>query len=299
MDHKTELKGYGLVFTGALFVILPYLTVRHVFVEYSDISVFNVALWGMGGAALVMFPYFLFPQPRKELSQEWQRNKKTLVLISIITAIGATLWFYGLSNGTAGLVGFLKKTDIFFSFLLGVLFLKERFSVRELLFGIISIIGYVLISKLEGEISPLAIVAILICAILYSLQSYVVKKNVLKMSAAPFAFIRLVLICSLFLIFGIISGSITMIPFEAILYLVGGQISGAFLGRIFYFKAHQYLSISKIGFLSLFGPLFVFISSVIFLGEKTQGQKLLGFALILLGMGLFLGEKFRLSRRQK
>lgn len=295
--NENTTKGYWSVFWGMIFVLPAYLLTDYIFDTYEGINALQLAFWGFFGSIIAVSPYFL--KKKQKLSTEWKTNKKTLLQISFITSLGSILWFYTLQQGTSGMTAFLGKSDILFSFFLGIVFLKEKFSPSEFMFLGISLLGFILLSRLDGEITHWGVLAILGNSLLYSVQSFLVKKHVSDSHAPSFAFIRVIFLVFFLGIWGLLSQSLRPIPLEIFGIITAAQICGVFFFRLFYFEAHKYLPISQIGFLSLIQPILVFGASVLFLGESISHKKILGFCIITLGIILFLSEKFRLNRKQK
>lgn len=287
-----EQKGYYLVTFAVITLVFFYLVNDYVFRTFENISVTNVVFWGWFGANIVLSPIFLgTTNSRKRLKNEILTHGKLALIVSILTSIGGFLWFVAISESSSGIISLLEKSNILFVFLLGILFLREKVSMKELLSVGIAIVGLFLIANLEGEVSGLGVFAIFLGQFLYAIQSFLIKKKGGKMDSFFFSYVRSVLMLVFTGIFFGVLGKIGLIPIKVFLILTGSQILGVFVSRYLYFEAHKFFPISKLSFLMLAESILVLLGAYFLFGDIITMEKVVGAGLIVFGLAFFLKEQ--------
>ncbi|EMY69291.1 DMT family transporter [Leptospira vanthielii] len=286
-----EKKGYFFVFLTGVFFAFEVIGFKEIF------RIFNTepeiaALFGVGFAFLVVTPYFLFSKKRRiKVKTTIRRDGIILILGTISNAIGIVLYYYALKQTDLGPAAILIKTTVLYNVLLGVFFLGERLKRMEV-FGIaIAILGIYMISTLEGQIKIVSAFCILLSAFLFAIQSYMIKKYVPEILGLEYAYLRLFLLSIFFFLYSVYIGSFH-IPNLSIIFVLGlFSLLGYFLGRAFYFEAHNYLPISKLNATLLIEPIFLMFVGILFMNEPIDVQKLVGAGLILAGLYLIVFHK--------
>jgi drug/metabolite transporter (DMT)-like permease len=287
-------KGYYLIFGAVLTLAFFYLINDFVFRTYKEVSVASVVFWGWLGANIVLSPIFLgTKKARQKIKNEILFRWKLVLSVSVLTSIGGFLLFLSISESSSGVISLLEKSNIIFVFILGIIFLKEKITVKEIIPMLISIAGLFLITNLKGEISSLGVGAILLSQFLYAAQSFLIKKFGQKMDSFVFSFIRSVLMLLFIGIFFIILGQIEIIPLKVFIILTIAQVFGVFMSRYLFFEAHKFLPISKLGFLMLSESILTLAGAFIVFGDTVSMQKFIGGSLILAGLLFFLKEQYK------
>jgi len=290
-------KGYSFIALATITVVFVYLINDYVFRSFEGVSLANLFFWGSFGATVILSPFFLSTKNSIQiLKNELVNHGKLVLLVSVLTAIGGFLWFLAIAESGAGVIALLEKSNVVFVFLLGIFFLQERVSRKELFFLGITVLGIFLVSSLKGEASSLGVIAILISQFLYSMQSFLIKKYGSEINSFFFSYIRLILILIFTGVFLSIIGVIGFVPMEAFLIMSLSQVFGIFLYRYFYFEAHKFFPISKISFLMLAESILVLFGGYILFGDSITIQKIAGAIFILVGLGLFLKEQELLKK---
>ncbi|TGL59858.1 DMT family transporter [Leptospira jelokensis] len=286
-----EKKGYFFVFLTGVFFAFEVIGFKEVF-RRTNLSPEMAAFYGVGFAFLVVTPFLLGSKHRRtKLVTTVRRDGFILLLGTFSNAMGIVLYYYALKQTDLGPAAILIKTTVLYNVILGVVFLGERFKDRELLGFFLSVVGIYLISTLEGQIHLLSAFCILLSAFLFAIQSYMIKKYIPEILGLEYAYLRLFLLCVFFLIYSLWIGSFLVPDWHIILILGFFSLLGYFLGRAFYFEAHNYLPISKLNATLLFEPIFLMVVGILFLNEPFDLQKILGGAIILLGLYLIVFHK--------
>jgi len=281
-------KGTFYMMGSVLTITVMYLFSDWMFIFFDELDPSNTMFWGIPGALIITAPFFVGTRRvRKGLISCAGQEAKTLLLVSFLTAIGAFLWWYTIEQTSSGIVALISKTEPIFALFLGVLFLGESIRRSEWLGIGIAFLGFLLISTLEGEVTLVLVVAILVSRFFYALQSFLVKKWSPNLDAYSFSYLRM---CLLFLFTApvfLLRGSIHQISFEALLSVSSAMILGGIIAKVFYFEAHNYLPISKLNMFLILQTALVVIGASLIFGDPLSLQKVLGTVLILTGLAYF------------
>ena len=293
---ENQRKGYLFIFLTSVFFGINTIGIRYYYTIFQNELPENVAFWGMGGAFLLIHPYFLFlSAPRGRIITSIKRDGKIITILAILSTLGAYLWLSGLKLLGAGPVSLLAKSQILFSAFFGILLLKERLTAFEITGIAIALPGIYFISALPGETKLAHSSVILFSALIYSFQSMLVKRFAKNLHGAEFTFLRAGLMTIFFGIIFHTQGSLTIPPVSQILFLGFVSVSGLMLGRSFYYEAHKYLDISRLGIGMLFEPVFVLFLSFFILAEQFTSEKIYGAVLILTGLWMTSLRNIRLQ----
>ncbi|XDD47244.1 DMT family transporter [Leptospira sp. WS39.C2] len=286
-----EKKGYFFVFLTGVFFAFEVIGFKEIFRKY-NLSPEIAAFFGVGFAFLVVTPYFFTSSKRRNKVLLTIRRDGTILLIGTISnALGILLYYYALKQTDLGPAAILIKTTVLYNVILGVVFLGEVLKRREVLGILLSMVGIYFISTLEGQIHWISALYILLSAFLFAIQSYLIKKYIPEILGLEYAYLRLLLLSIFFLFYSLIIGSF-QVPSITIICILGFcSLLGYFLGRAFYFEAHNYLPISKLNATLLFEPIFLMFVGILFMKEPIDLQKLGGGAIILLGLYLIVFHK--------
>ncbi|TGL56089.1 DMT family transporter [Leptospira kemamanensis] len=286
-----EKKGYFFVFLTGVFFAFEVIGFKEVF-RRTNLSPEMAAFFGVGFAFLVVTPFFISSKKRREkITITIKRDGLILLLGTFSNAMGIVLYYYALKQTDLGPAAILIKTTVLYNVILGVVFLGERFKDREVFGMILSIIGIYMISTLEGQISLVSAFCILLSAFLFAIQSYMIKKYIPEILGLEYAYLRLLLLCVFFFLYSLWIGSFLIPDLTAIVSLGFFSLLGYFLGRPFYFEAHNYLPISKLNATLLIEPIFLMFVGIFFLNEPFDTQKIFGASIILLGLYLIVFHK--------
>ena len=88
------------------------------------------------------------------------------------------------------------------------------------------------------------------------------------------------------------------VEFWALVALFSAQFFGLFIGRAAYIKAHEYLPISQLSFLMLGIPVLSLLGGYWFLQEPLGAQKIVGAAVMLVGLTWFISRKAKREELQ-
>jgi drug/metabolite transporter (DMT)-like permease len=284
-------KGYFFVFLTGVFFAFEVIGFKEIFRIY-HLAPAIAAFYGVAIAFLFVTPYFLFHAGRRQsVILTITRDGKVLLLGTFMNSIGILLYYYALRISDLGPSAVLIKMTVLYNVLLGVFLLNEKLRFHEIIGMILAICGIVAISTLEGQIKITSAGIILVSAFFFATQSYLIKRFVPKIDGLAFAYLRLLLLSCFFLSYILIVQTWTWLSIELSLALGFFSILGYFLGRAFYFEAHNHLPISKLNATLLIEPVFLVGIGIFFMHEAISLKKILGTTLILSGLYLIIFHK--------
>lgn len=286
--NGNEKKGYFFVFLTGVFFSAEVIGFKEIF-RVTNLPPEIAALFGVGGCFLFLLPFFIANKKRRENTiLTFKRDGRILILGTISNAVGIVLYYQALKKSDLGPSAILIKTTVLYNVMLGYFLLGERLRPIEV-FGIcLAIFGIYQISSLEGQISFLSSAYILLSAFFFAIQSFLIKKYVPNILGIEYAFLRLFLLTIFFTFYSILISSFRIPDYSIILTLASFSFLGYFLGRAFYFEAHNYLTISKLNATLLIEPIFLLFIGIIFFSEPGDLRKIFGGGLILLGLYLIV-----------
>ena len=291
---ENRARGYLFTATTAICFAINGIGIRYIYNIYPELTPENGIFWGFVGSLLLVLPYYLFVgTAQRRLILSFKRDWRVIFGVSVLTSTGAILWFFAMKHAEVGIVSLLAKTMIVHTALLGLFFLKEKFSMIELAGFVLVLPGVYFISNVQSSATPQAVAAVLISAFFYALQSLVVKKYAPRLHGMDFTYLRAVFMLALIGIVLLALGRIDKISISLVFLLGITGVSGLIIGRAFYFEAHKYLEISRLNTAMLVEPLFVLLAAYWLIAEALDFKKLTGALFILTGLWLIIQRSVR------
>lgn len=297
----TQWRGYSLAGLAIFSFTIGVLFTKLAF-NLSDLDFYSMAVWGWGSAMVLATLGFYIPVKSQRLSlfSDLKAHLSFFTVISVLTVINGVTWFYGMSQINGGVVALIDQNVLVWTFLLGALFLGERFSWRQLSAIGVTLIGLGIVSSLKGEVTTLGVVCLLTCGLSIATQSLLIKLYAKPFNALALTFWRgwamFLVSWAICLSLGLFSWNIEPIAWVSIAF---AQFFGLFLGRAAFIKAHEYLPMSQLSFLMLGIPVFSLLGSFVLLNEPLGPQKLIGAVVMLCGLAWFISRRARRSQVSK
>ncbi|MGP4107492.1 DMT family transporter [Virgibacillus sp. L01] len=250
-------------------------------------------------AVIIMAPYVLFKH-RNEFNIISKKDWVLSALAGVFLAFHFILWFESLNYTSVASSVVLVTLQPIFAFLGTYFFFKERFSPGAVISMIIALLGSVIISWGDFQISGVAlfgdILALLgaITVTAYFLMGQQVRK-------------RLSLMTYTFVVYGI--SSVTLILYNLVVQnpffgysanhwfvFLALAIIPTFFGHTLFNWALKWLSTSTISMGIVFEPIGASILAYLILGEKVTWSQWLGGTIVLFGLFLFIMSTARKSK---
>lgn len=287
-NHKSEeWKGYTLVLLYCIIGAIYYIGLKLVLEQYPEISGTEMAFWGYLGAFVFLIPFFLFSKKlRNDIHEDFTNNSPWLVGgIGMLTGIAMVMLAIVLEKSTTEMLSIFLNSEILFTILLGVLWLKEKFSMLQYFGAIIAIFGFIFVSNYSNEIDIFSIFLVILAQMAYALQSVIIKKYSHSLNPFSLAFSRMGFMLLATIPFFIINEGKT-IPWIALLVLSSLVVLATFLSRAILYKSFTYIDVSKASVWYLWETIFIIAGSYLFFSPVTTPMKIIGIICILIGVYL-------------
>lgn len=213
---------------------------------------------------------------------------KMLLLIGLIELV-ATGTFYAAINSSANpsIPSFLRNMEYIFVTLMGVLLLRERFSLKELAGVVLTFSGAMVISYDKNATLASYLTGtsglMLVSTVFYGVRTILAKSNIQVITPTMLAINRAVfLLAFAFLMLGI-TGQGLAIPGKALLNIAIGSFFGPFLTSIGQYSALKYIQASRSAIIQSTTALFVLVGAYLIFGRFPLGYQLVGGALTIAG----------------
>jgi drug/metabolite transporter (DMT)-like permease len=251
-------------------------------------------------AVIIMAPFILFTKHRKEFKHINKRDWLFSACSGVFLAFHFILWFESLNYTSVASSVVLVTLQPIFAFIGTYIFFHERFSPAAIISMLIAIIGSVIISWGDFQISGMALfgdILALLGAIMVT-GYFLFGQNVRK---------RLSLMTYTFIVYGV--SSLTLLIYNLVLQkpffgypadhwgvFIALAIIPTFFGHTLFNWALKWVSTSTITMGILFEPVGASILAYFILNELIVWYQLLGGMIVIFGLMMFI---FSTSAKRK
>ncbi|AUJ25109.1 DMT family transporter [Virgibacillus dokdonensis] len=242
-------------------------------------------------AVLLMAPIIL-AKYRHEIKHIERKDWLLSILAGVFLAFHFILWFESLNYTSVASSVVLVTLQPIFAFLGTYIFFKERFSYGAIISMLIALIGSIIISWGDFQISGMALfgdILALLGAITvtgYFLLGQRVRRN---LSLMTYTFVVYGVSSITLIIYNLLVGNaFTGYPMDHWWIFIALAIIPTFFGHTLFNWALKWLSTSTISMGIVFEPIGASILAYIILGEKVTASQLLGGTIVLFGLFLFI-----------
>lgn len=281
-----EWKGYAFAVIGTIAFSSLYVFSK-AGLNQVEMAQFGLYYFGMG---------FLFNLVFIFASGKWvQARQLTPKLMGLLVMIGAIdilsniaffLAIQAIPNPSV--TSFLGNLFPIFLSILGITFLKERFTRIETLGAIIALVGAFAISY-SGDLSWSKFFIpgtgfVVINTFFAATVSVIIKKNVNKTSPEVFNLNSAGWIFLFFIFYFLQSGQPLAIPVPAFQNIALGAFFGSFIGLLSFYYSYRYITASRSSIIQSAKGIFVLIIAYFFFGNFPLPVQLLGGAVTIVGV---------------
>ncbi|WP_409295039.1 DMT family transporter [Peribacillus sp. SCS-26] len=273
-----------------------------IFVKFSTAPAGVIAFYRLLFSALLTLPLFLI-NGREELKMISKRDCMFIICSGTFLAFHFILWFESLNYTSVASSTVLVTLQPLFAFIGTFIFFKERYSIVAVLSGVMAIAGSVLISWGDFQISGKAlwgdILALIACLLVtvYMLFGQTVRKRI---SLITYTFL-VYLVSSVVLLFYVMAVNEPLAPYGRAdwLYFLLLAIIPTILGHTLFNWSIKWLSASTISMGILFEPVGASVLAYYLLKEQVIWTQILGGAIVLGGIVLFIMDERKTKARLK
>jgi drug/metabolite transporter (DMT)-like permease len=214
---------------------------------------------------------------------------RKLALIGLFEMSAAFFFFKGVTvieNPT--IVSFLDNSTPIFVTILGILFLKDRFTKLEIFGMVLAVIGAFLVCysgtfTLTGLFISGSQYAIL-AAILISIGITLAKRSIRAFEPEILSLTRTIFLLSLFFILMLINHKLFSITTKPFVFVSIGSFAGPFLAAVLQYKAFQYIEASKAMIIQSTRSFIVLLASFVIFGLFPLPHQLAGGIVAITGV---------------
>ncbi len=273
-------KGYLLTFLGSACSLAYYIFAPISFGYFNYLT--TLVLW-FGFATI--FSFFLIAATGKlEKVKAFKRYPKEIVLVGVLATGSVLLGWYGLSILGPGLTAFITRMKVIIIILLGIIFLKERFSMIEAVSAAGAILGVLLITHSNGDYVASGVFFVLAGSTSYSIARFIIKKELKEIDPLILTSFRALTITLIVFLITVSLGQFKPYWTIGLLYATIPSAFSAVLGHIFWFKAYHYADLSKTELITTVQPFLVVIASVLIFHEMMSLKEFIGGVIIVVSI---------------
>lgn len=284
--NRTIVNPYFALIVGVIAV-----SASAIFVKFSDAPSGVIAFYRLLFSVLFMLPVFLMKYV-KELALISGRDWLYATLAGVFLSFHFILWFESLNYTSVASSTVLVTLQPLFAFVGTFLFFKERFTLKAILCAVAAIVGSVIISWGDFQVSGTAlfgdILALLACALVtaYLMFGQSVRKRI---SLVTYTFVVYSISSIVLLLYVLIVGeSLYPYPKNEWWNFILLALIPTLLGHSLFNWAIKWISTSIISMAILFEPVGATILAYYLLSEKVLFTQVLGGSVVIVGISLFL-----------
>jgi drug/metabolite transporter (DMT)-like permease len=218
--------------------------------------------------------------------------------LGVCNSVSIIAFFRAIALIDPTLVSFLFRTEIVYTVLLGVGFLKETLVRQEIIGMALTLLGAGAMTYVSGQLVLEGFLLVSFSTILYSV-AWLLAKRAMKGDLTPIALTayRSGLTVVLTFLYATLLGRLAIPSLENLIVISVGSFFGPFLSLVLIYTAIPLIGISKVSILRSAQPLFVALYSLVLFGAIPKPRQLIAGALILLGVLLLTtGHKRPVSK---
>jgi len=288
-----EWKGYAFAITGTIAFSSLYVFSK-AGLNQVELAQFGLYYFGMG--FLINLIFILVSGKFRQLPAIPRKVIGLLVLLGVIDIISNITFFMAIrAIPDPSVTSFLGNLFPVFLSILGITFLKERFTLIEAIGAMIALAGAFAISY-SGDLSWSKFFIpgtgfVVINTLFAATISVIVKKNVQKASPEVFNLNSNGWIFLFFLIYFLQSGQSVVIPVTAFRNIALGAFFGSFIGLLSFFYSYRYITASRSSIIQSVKGIFVLIIAYFFFGNFPLPVQLWGGAVTITGVIIMMLAK--------
>lgn len=296
-----EWKGYVYAIVGTIAFSSLYVFSK-AGLNQVELAQFGLYYFGMG--FLLNLVFVLLSGKSQQISRISKKVWLLLVFIGILDVFTNITFFMAIrAIPDPSVTSFLGNLFPVFLSILGITFLKERFTPTEAVGAMIALAGAFAVSY-SGEMSwskffipgtGLVVINTLFAAIV----SMIIKKNTQKASPEVFNLNSNGWIFIFFFFYFLNSGQSAVIPATAFLNIALGAFFGSFIGLLSFYYSYRYIAASRSSIIQSLKGIFVLIIAYLFFGNFPLPIQLAGGAITIAGVIVMTLSKGGIFRAEK
>lgn len=296
-----EWKGYAYAIIGTIAFSSLYVFSK-AGLNQVELAQFGLYYYGIG--FLLNLIFILVSGKRDQLMHISPKLLGLLVLLGAIDIVSNITFFLAIQAiPDPSVTSFLGNLFPIFLSILGITFLKERFTTIEAFGALIALAGAFAISY-SGDLSwSKFFIAgtgfVVINTFFAATVSVIVKKNVHKTSPEVFNLNSNGWIFLFFLFYFLHSGQPLAIPVTAFRNIALGAFFGSFIGILSFFYSYRYITASRSSIIQSVKGIFVLIIAYFFFGNLPLPLQLWGGSVTIAGVLIMTFSQAGIFRKRR
>ncbi len=223
----------------------------------------------------------------EEMEDLGKRRFLALLAVGLVSGVLAQLLYVtGLMQSTATNAVLLTRMNSLLIALMGVVFLREKFTPHQLAGSVVMVAGVVIIATKNFTVSVQPTYGdglLLLASLCWASANIIVKKYLCSLPPEVIVIGRHGFAGLVLLMLTVGQVPDVMNP-EVLAYLAGLAVLVIVVGQWLWYYALEHVDVSSVGLTSLTIPLFGVVYAVTLLGEELLPYQMLGGSLIILGL---------------
>ena len=276
------MKNAGLVYAvlSSLFLSTGFVVAKH-FLEYTNPETLNV-LWF--GIAFLVAAAFLLLRNRAETVTLFKKNWKDGVIVGGANALAAAFWFQSISLAGPTATAFIVRFSTIFIIILGILFLKEKLHLHDIVGMLIAIAGALTISFGNGDYLKAGTMVALAASLAIAVHQVLSKAYAKNVNPLMLVCVRSFYTALFLLIYALIFSKLETFPISQLGSLSAGIVINAVVGFVFFYKALELIDVSKVAIIRTLDPFIVVIYAFIAFHTFPSLSQFWGGTLVVVGV---------------
>ncbi|MBI2142964.1 DMT family transporter [Candidatus Woesearchaeota archaeon] len=276
------MKNAGLVYAvlSSLFLSTGFILSKH-FLQYANPETLST-LW-FGIAFVVSFALLMARKPLKTL-KVFREHWKDGLVVGGANALAATFWFQSISIAGPTLTAFLIRFSTIFIIFLGVLFLKEKLHLHDIVGVVVAVGGALVINAGNGNYLQLGTLVALAASLAIAVHQVLSKVYVKTIEPLMLVSLRTLYTAAFLLIYAAALSKLQPFPPAQLPMLTFAIAINAVVGFVFFYKALELLDVSKVAIIRTLDPFIVVAYALAAFHTLPSQQQLIGGALVIAGV---------------
>ncbi len=254
-------------------------------------ELFQLYFFGFG--FLMSAVYLIRPKARQEVFTTSPKSFLLIMILSILFSFGIYTFISSLKLIEPATVSFLSRFEVLITLVFAFIFLKERLRPIEIIGGIITIGGLVVLKFKTNMLISQAATLMILSGFFFAAAEIIIKKYIDKVGTIRFVFWRNFIM--IFIFYGILvyhNQQLYLPDNKTLLIIAAASFLLPVMGRITYIEALKRIKISRAALITQATPLFTATFALLILGTYPTPIEWLGGGLIILGV-VVIKLKFR------
>ncbi len=286
-DHT---KGYLYMVVSTLLISLAFIF-NTIALESTSSIIASLFLFGFStiGSFALLAVTGKIRKIRTLLAKFW----KPLLLIGVLNGGSATLWFYLLGLMGPSLLSFLLRFSTIFMIVMGIVFLKERFSKLEIVGGATMIAGTFIVSYSNGNFILIGISLAMILSVIFASIQFLNKMYIKEIDPLVINALRVLFTFATIFLIAPWMTELRIPSTTALGWIALSSVSAGIIGFLLNYKALELIDLSKTAVIQSLQPFVVVVYSLFILGSVPSGLQMIGGFVIVAGALISTISRYR------